>query len=78
MENLRSLRIVIMCKMTPIGKRLNLKNFILIPGAVMELLRKVSQEGGIRRPPPPPSEIGLNCCISQGITGRDLKQSKRK
>ena len=43
-----------MCKMTPISVRLNLKNFILISFAVLELLRKV----GIR--PPPPGEIGLN------------------
>ena len=32
-----------MCKMTPIGVRLNLKNFILISFAVMELLRKLSR-----------------------------------
>ena len=48
--------IVIMCKMTPISVRLNLKNFILISSAVLELLRKVSHGGsGIR----PPGEIGL-------------------
>ena len=45
-----------MCKMTPISVRLNLKNFILISCAVLELLRKVSQGGGIR---PGPGEIGL-------------------
>ena len=32
--------------MTLIGVRLNLKNFILISCAVMELLRKVSRGGG--------------------------------
>ena len=46
-----------MCKVTPIGVKLNLKNFILISCAVLELLRKVSQGG--RNPPPPPGEIGL-------------------
>ena len=45
-----------MCKMTPISVGVNLKNFILISCAVLELLRKVSQGGGIR---PPPGEIGL-------------------
>ena len=35
----------------PIGVRLNLKNFILISFAILELLRKVSQGGGIRPPP---------------------------
>ena len=55
-QHLRLMRIVIMCKMTPISVRLNLKNFILISCAVLELLRKVSQGGGIR---PPPGEIGL-------------------
>ena len=44
-----------MCKMTPISVRLNLKNFILISFAVLELLRKVSQGGRN----PPPGEIGL-------------------
>ena len=47
-------------KMTPIGVRLNLKNFILISFADLELLRKVSQGGGGRNPIPPPGEIGLN------------------
>ena len=46
-----------MCEMTPISVRLNLKNFILISCAVLELLRKVSQGG---RNPPPPGEIGLS------------------
>ena len=35
-----------MCKMTPIGAGLNLKNFILISCAVLELLREVSWGGG--------------------------------
>ena len=56
-QHLRLMRIVIMCKITPISVRLNLKNFILLSCAVLELLRKVSQEG--RNPPPPPGEIGL-------------------
>ena len=34
--------IVSMCKMTPEGVRLNLKNFTLISCGVTELLRKVS------------------------------------
>ena len=42
----------------PIGVRLNLKNFILISCAVMELLRKVSQ--GEAESAPPTGEIGLN------------------
>ena len=46
------MKIVIVCKMTPISVRLNLKNFILISCAVLELLRKVSQGGGS-------GEIGL-------------------
>ena len=45
------MKIVIMCKMTPIGIKLNLKNVILIFFTVMELLRKVSQRGEIRHPP---------------------------
>ena len=55
-QHLRLMRIVIMCKMTPISVGLNLENFILIPCAVLELLRKVSKGG---RNPPPPGEIGL-------------------
>ena len=58
-QHLRLMRIVVMCKMTPISAGLNLENFILIPCAVLELLRKVSQGGGFRSPPPPPGEIGL-------------------
>ena len=54
-QHLRLMRIVIMCKMTPISVRLNLQNFILISFAVLELLRKVSQGGGGI----PPAEIGL-------------------
>ena len=45
-----------MCKMTPISVRLNLKNFILISFAVLELLTKVSQA----RADSPPGEIGLS------------------
>ena len=56
----RLMRIVIMCKMSPISVRLNLKNFILISCAVLELSRKVSQRGR-NPPPPPPGEIGLKC-----------------
>ena len=56
-QHLRLIKIVVMCKMTPISVRLNLKNFILMSCAVLELLRKVSQGGGIC--PPPPGEIGL-------------------
>ena len=44
-----------MCKMTPISVRLNLQNLILISCSVLELLRKVSQGGGIS----PPGTIGL-------------------
>ena len=56
-QHLRLMRIVIMCKMTPISVRLNLKIFLLISFAVLELLKKVSQ--GRRNPPPPPGEIAL-------------------
>ena len=41
-----------MCKMTPIGVRLNLKNFILISCTVMELLKKVSRGAESALPPP--------------------------
>ena len=54
-QYLRLMRIVVMCKMTPINVRLNLKNFISISCAVLELLRKVSQ--GVESTPP--GEIGL-------------------
>ena len=54
-QHLRLMGIVIMCKMTPIGLRLNLKNFILLFCAVLEFSRKVSQ-GGESAPP----EIGLS------------------
>ena len=50
-QYLRLMRIVDMCKMTPTGVRLSLKNFLLIPCVVMELLRKVSLEGRIAPPP---------------------------
>ena len=56
-----------MCKMTPISVRLNLRNFILISCAVLELLRKVTWGGGIR---PPPGEIGLTV---QSITGVKMR-----
>ena len=54
-----------MYKMTPIRVRLNLKNFIFISCAVLELLMKVSHRSGS---PPPPGEIGL----SVGLTGMHL------
>ena len=50
-QQLRLMRVVVMCKMTPIRVRLNLKNFILISCAILELLRKVSQ--GAESAPPP-------------------------
>ena len=56
------MRVAIMCKMTPISVRLNLKNFTLISCAILELLRKVSQGGGIR----PPGEIGLKWLCYRG------------
>ena len=52
-QHLRLMRIATMCKMTPIGARLNLKSFILISCGVMELSRKVSEGGGRGRNPPP-------------------------
>ena len=55
--HLRIMRIVIICKMTPIAVRSNLKSSILISCAVMELLRKSSR--GAESAPPPPVEIGL-------------------
>ena len=51
-QHRRLMRIVVTCKMTPIGIRLNLKNFISISYAVSELSRKVSQGGGGIPPPP--------------------------
>ena len=51
-QHLRLMRIVIMCKITPISVGLNLENFVLMSCAVLELLKKVSQGGG-RNPPPP-------------------------
>ena len=67
-----------MCKMTPISVRLNLKNFILISCAVMELLRKVSLGGG--RNPPPPGEIRLIAYIidpNKYFSGYDLKKQTK-
>ena len=61
------MKIVITYKMTPIGVRLNLKNFSLISYAVSELLRKVFQGGGIPSPPPP-GEIGLNKTLYERFT----------
>ena len=52
----KEMRIVTMCKMTPKGVRLNMKNFIVLSCGVTELLRKVSQG---RNPPPPPGEVRL-------------------
>ena len=57
-QHLKLIRIVIVCKIIPISVRLNLKNFVLISCAVLELFRKVSQ-GGAESAPPPPGEIGL-------------------
>ena len=57
----RLVRIVITCKMTPIGVKLNLKNFILISYAVSEESAPPAQ-----RNPPPPGEIGLkHSCITK-------------
>ena len=53
-QHLRLMRIVIMCKMTSRRVRLNLKNFILISCAILELLRKCSEEAES-----PPGKIGL-------------------
>ena len=48
-KRLRSMRIFTICKMTPIGVRLNLKNFFLISCGVTQLSRKVSRGGGGER-----------------------------
>ena len=74
-QHLRLMRIVVMCKMTPISVRLSLKNFILISCAVLELLRKVSQGG--RNPPPPPGEIGLSIEIEMKITANIEEEINR-
>ena len=58
-QHLELMRIVIMWKMTLINVRLNLKNFILISCAVLELLRKVS-----RGAESPPGEMGLNLNVT--------------
>ena len=70
-QHLRLIRIVVMCKMTPVSVRLNLKNFILISCAVLELLRKVSQEGGISLP----GEIGLTLLPTGGGGGGFLSHT---
>ena len=61
-QHRRLMRIVITYKMTPIGVRINFRNFIVISYAFSELLRKVSQGG---RNPPPPCQIGLRSVIPQ-------------
>ena len=71
-QHLRLMRIVIMCKMTPISVRLNLKNFIWISCAVLELLRKVSQGGQNL----PPGEIGLRS-VSEDLISNKQKRTKR-
>ena len=48
----------------PIGVRLNLKDFILISCAVMELLRKVSQGA---ESAPPPGEMGLKYNLGKRV-----------
>ena len=53
-----------MCKMTRISVRLNLKNFILISCAVLELLSKVSQGA---ESAPLPDEIGCYRGISKNL-----------
>ena len=58
-----------MWKMTPISVRLNLKNFILISCAVLELLRKVSQGGG--------GEIGLSLWVSPSCFNAGLLSQSR-
>ena len=52
-----------MCRITPKGVRVNLKNFVLISCGVMVLLRKVSQ--GERSPSPVPGEIRLKLKTAQ-------------
>ena len=59
-----------MCKMAPRSVRLNLKNFILISCAVLELLRKVS------RGAESPGEIGLMCLTTSKNWGGGLIYEK--
>ena len=53
-----------MYKMTFIGVRLNLKNFILLSYAVMELLRKVYQEAES----PPGERVKTKKCFSMYLS----------
>ena len=62
-----------MCKMTPINVRLNLKYFILISCAVLELLRKVSR--GAEWSPPLPGDIGLSNDSERSL--KALRQAQR-
>ena len=55
----------VICKMTPIGVRLNLKIFILISCAVTELLRKVSRGGRGAEPAPPGADRVKNSTTTQ-------------
>ena len=57
-----------MCKMTPTGVRLNLKNSVLISCVVTELLRKVFHGGrGIRNPPLPSGKVEFKENIDFGF-----------
>ena len=71
-QHRRLMKIVITYKMTAIGVRLNLRNFISISYAVSELLRKVSQGCGFR--PPPRVKIGLR--PHSHVTGYDSYPGK--
>ena len=69
------MRTVSMCKMTPIGVRLDLKNFILISCAVLELLKK-GGGGGVIRYETGDNEIGLKnekICYEIGDNAIGLK-----
>ena len=50
LQLLRLMRIVIMCKMTPIGVRLNLKNFIFGILCCLGVIKESLPGGGIRPP----------------------------
>ena len=71
-QHLRLIRIVIMNKMTLIGVRLNLKNFLLISCDVMEWLRKVSRGRGGGEGIRPPGEIGLKGILRKSLMNLDL------